>query len=69
MGRADPEREQLVARVTELELRWMEQQAWLDTLDGLVREQDQRIDRLERRVDGLLRRLDGQAPPDEASEV
>ncbi len=43
----------LAARLTEMELRYMEQQAVIDALDGVVREQDTAIDVLRKEVDRL----------------
>ncbi len=43
----------LQARVTELELKFMEQAALLETLDSVVRDQDARLDRLERQLRDL----------------
>lgn len=45
---------QLEARVTELELRFMEQRQVLEALDDVVREQDRRIQSLELRLRVLL---------------
>ncbi len=47
---------QLEARVTELELRFMEQGQHIEALDEVVREQDRRIESLELRLRVLLDR-------------
>ncbi len=49
----------LAARLTEMELRYMEQQAVIDALDGVVREQDTAIDVLRKEVDRLSAILAG----------
>lgn len=43
----------LLDRVTELELKFMEQGLVLDELDAVVRAQDARLDRLERQLRDL----------------
>jgi uncharacterized coiled-coil protein SlyX len=54
MSRETATLEALQARVTELELRYMEQAALVETLDALVREQDLRLDALARRLEAAL---------------
>lgn len=49
----------LAARLTEMELRYMEQQAVIDALDGVVREQDAALEFLRREVDRLKAVLAG----------
>jgi uncharacterized coiled-coil protein SlyX len=48
----------------EMELRYMEQAALVETLDALVREQDLRVDALERRLEALLAQADHNDDPD-----
>jgi uncharacterized coiled-coil protein SlyX len=45
---------ELAERLTELEIRFMEQGLLVDTLEALVREQAQSVARLERQVQRLL---------------
>lgn len=47
------------ARLTELELRFMEQQATIDALDGVVREQDLELVALRRDIQRLQQILAG----------
>ncbi len=47
----------LAARLTEMELRYMEQQAVIDALDGVVREQDAEITRLAKELERLRQAL------------
>lgn len=59
---------ELTARLTELELRYMEQQAVIDALDGVVREQDAEIQQLRKDLERLQQQLagdDSDAPWDE----
>lgn len=59
---------ELTARLTELELRYMEQQAVVDALDGVVREQDAEIQQLRKDLERLQQQLagdDSDAPWDE----
>jgi uncharacterized coiled-coil protein SlyX len=48
----------------EMELRYMEQAALVETLDTLVREQDLRVDALERRIEALLAQAENDDDPD-----
>lgn len=52
---------ELDARITELELRFMEQGLLVDTLEVLVRDQAQSVAKLERQMQQLL------SAPDDAS--
>ena len=46
----------LAARLTELEIRYTHQEAIIETLSDLIREQHTRIDALTRRIDRLEQR-------------
>lgn len=58
---------ELTARLTELELRYMEQQAVIDALDGVVREQDAEITRLAKELDHVRQQLAGDGGDQDAS--
>ncbi len=49
----------LSARLTEMELRYMEQQATIDALDAVVREQDAEIARLAKELARLQQAVAG----------
>ncbi|MCB9541960.1 MAG: SlyX family protein [Myxococcales bacterium] len=53
-------------RLTELEIRYTHQEALIETLSDLIREQHTRIDALTRRIDRLEERAAAEAEPDDA---
>jgi len=55
----------LEARVTELELRYMQQEDLLQQLSDLVRDQQDAIERLVRVVKAYESELEGSLPPNE----
>lgn len=52
-------------RLTELEIRYTHQEALIETLSDLIREQHARIDALARRIDRLEERAAAEAEPDD----
>ena len=55
----------LEARITELEIRYTHQEALLQTLSDLIREQQTIIDALARQLRALEGRFEDEAPPHE----
>jgi len=63
----DGQIDKLNSRVEELEVRYMHQQAWIDDLNQVVREQNEMITRLrlelERLKDTFSERVSAEKPP------
>lgn len=58
----------LEARLTELELRYMEQQHVIDTLDALVQEQDAQIQQLLKKIEMMRQMMQNQPDDRDPSE-